>query len=328
MQTPGYTPFKLSLLLRCGSIAALLLLAQTASAQNLTYEDIQKLPASPADHRIAYGSDPSQFGDLRLPKGRGAHPVVIVIHGGCWYSQYDLNYMASLCDALTRLGVATWNIEYRRIGNVGGGWPGTFEDIARATDYLRVLARTYPLDLKHIIAVGHSAGGQLGFWLAARHRLPRDRPFYSSDPLPLQGVVSLAGITDMRRYSPNCGNAVSKLLGGSPEEVALRYQQTSPIELLPLKVAQRLIHGQQDQIVPFDLSRDYEVAARKRGDDARLTSVEKAGHFELVAPQSTAWPVVENAVRSLLKLRARLNDSSRRQRFATVAPGRTSPATS
>ncbi|MBA3805663.1 MAG: alpha/beta hydrolase [Acidobacteria bacterium] len=283
-------------------MAALLLLAQPAIAQNLTFEDIKELPASPADFRIAYGRDPSQFGDLRLPKGRGPHPVVIVLHGGCWYSEYDLTYMASLCTALTRLGVATWNVEYRRIGNAGGGWPGTLEDAAHGTDYLRVLARTYPLDLKRVIVVGHSAGGQLALWLTVRNHLPKDSPLYSSDPLLLQGVVSLAGITDMRRYGPNCGDAVRKLLGGSPEEVAARYQQTSPAELLPLKVAQRLIHGRRDQIVPFDLSKDYEVAARSSGDDVRLAAVENAGHFELVAPQSSAWPAVEAAVRSLLKL--------------------------
>lgn len=288
------------LVLRRGLIAALLFLAQAINAQNLTYEDIEKLPASLADHRIAYGSDPSQFGDLRLPQGRGWHAVVVVIHGGCWYSDYDLKHIASLCAALTRMGVATWSLEYRRIGN-GGGWPGTFEDVARGTDYLRVLARTHPLDLRRVIVMGHSAGGQLALWLAARSQMPKDNPLYSPDPLPLQGVVSLAGITDLRGYRPNCGDAVGKLLGGTSEEVPLRYQLTSPVELLPLGIKQRLIHGSLDQIVPLDQSRDYEVAARHRGDDVRLVTVKEAGHFDLIAPQSSAWSAVQEAVRALLK---------------------------
>lgn len=280
----------------------LLFVAHPVNAQNLTFEDIEKLPASPADHRIVYGNDPLQFGDLRLPQGKGPHPVVIVIHGGCWYSEYDLKHIASLSTALTRMGVATWSLEYRRIGNAGGGWPGTFEDVARGADFLRVLARTYPLDLRRVVVIGHSSGGQLALWLASRRHLPKDSPLYLSEPLPLEGVVSLAGITDLRAFRPSCGDAVTKLLGGSPEEMPLRYQQTSPIELLPLRVRQRLIHGLLDEIVPLKQSRDYEVAARRRGDDVRLITVEGAGHFDLIAPQSSAWPVLQEAIRSLLKL--------------------------
>lgn len=294
---------KIFLLLMCSLVAVLPLDAQTAAAQNLSFEDIKKLPSPPANHRIFYGSDPSQFGDLRLPEGGGPHPVVIVIHGGCWYSEYDLNHLASFCDGLTRLGVATWSLEYRRIGNAGGGWPGTFEDVARGADYLRALARTHPLNLRRVIVVGHSAGGQLALWLAARARMPKDSPLYSNAPLPLQGVVSLAGITDMTRFRPNCGDAVSKLLGGSPQEVPARYRQTSPIELLPVRVAQRLIHGGRDRIVPVELGKDYEAAVKARGGDARLTIIAEAGHFELIAPQSSAWPAVEESVRSLLKLK-------------------------
>lgn len=284
----------------CGPSILLLLVAHAAGAQNLSFEEIEKLPASPADHRIAYGDGPLQFGDLRLPKGRGPHPVVVVVHGGCWYSEYNLNHVASFGEALTRMGVATWSIEYRRVGDAGGGWPGTFEDVARATDYLRVLARTYRLDLRRVVVVGHSAGGQLALWLAGRKGLPPESPLSSPDPLPLRGVVSLAGINDLRGYGPGCGNAVAKLLGGSPEEMPQRYRQASPIELLPLKVKQRLIHGLLDRIVPLKQSSDYEAAARLRGDDVKLFVAERAGHFDLISPLSSTWPAVQKALRELL----------------------------
>lgn len=210
--------------------------------------------------------------------------------------------MENFSARLTQLGVATWSLEYRRIGNSGAGWPGTFDDVARGTDQLRTLARSYPLDLNQVIVIGHSAGGQLALWLAARDRLPKESPLYAKDPLRLRAIVSLAGITDLRRYRPNCGNAVTKLLGGSPEEVPDRYRQTSPIELLPLKIKQRLIHGSLDDIVPAEFSKAYFAAARKKGDSVRLSLIGTAGHFDLIASRSTAWPAVEEAVRSLLRL--------------------------
>ncbi len=282
--------------------AVFLIPTQPAAAQNVSFDDIKKLPSPAGARRVAYGNDPSQFGELRLPTGKGRHAVVVVIHGGCWFPEYDLTHLENFTARLTSLGVATWSLEYRRIGNPGGGWPGTFVDVAHGTDYLRVLARSYPLDLKRVIVIGHSAGGQLALWLAARRRLPRNSPLFTNNPLPLRGVVSLAGITDLRKYRPNCGDAVTKLLGGSPEEVPERYQQTSPIDLLPLKIEQQLIQGALDKIVPVDFSKNYDVAARKKGDRVRLTILPQAGHFDLIAPQSSAWPSIETAVRSLLRL--------------------------
>ena len=171
----------------------------------------------------------------------------------------------------------------------------------RGTDYLRTLARRHPLDLKRVVVVGHSAGGQLALWLAARRRLPASSPLYAPRPLPLRGVVSLAGVTDMRAFRPRCNDAVTKLLGGPPEEFPERYQQTSPTELLPLGVRQRLIHGARDTIVPAGQSKEYAAAARRKGDGVRLSVLDAAGHFDLIAPQSSAWPAVAEAVRALLK---------------------------
>lgn len=269
-------------------------------AQNLTFQDIEKLPAPPADHRVAYGSGTQQFGELRLPVGKGPHPVAVIIHGGCWYAEYDLKHVGGFATALTKAGFATWALEYRRVGNPGGGWPGTFEDVGRGTDYLRTLARRHPLDLKRVVVVGHSAGGQLALWLAARRRLPRSSPLYAPSPQPIRGVVSLAGITDMRAFRPRCNDAVTKLLGGPPEEVPERYRQTSPTELLPLGVPQWLLHGARDTIVPVGQSKEYAAAARRKGDGVKLSVLDGAGHFDLIAPQSSAWPAVAQAVRALL----------------------------
>src|SRR5262245_43877582 len=148
-----------------------------AEAQFLSPQQVNELPSSPADHRIQYGSGPFQFGDLRLPKTTERHPVAVVIHGGCWKAKHgdlvaDLENTSPLSAALTSIGIATWNIEYRRIDNPGGGWPGTFEDVANAVDYLRVIAKSFPLDLNRTVIIGHSAGGHLATWAAARHRLP------------------------------------------------------------------------------------------------------------------------------------------------------------
>lgn len=282
-------------------ILLLILGARAGRAQELTFHDVEKLPVPVAGQRIAYGSDPLQFGELRLPEGKGPHPVAVIIHGGCWYSEYDLKYVGSFAAALTREGFATWTLEYRRTGNPGGGWPGTFEDVARGTDYLRVLGRTHSLNLKRVVAVGHSAGGQLALWLAARRRLPKNSALYAPRPLGLRGVVSLAGITDMKTFRPRCGDAVTKLFGGSPEEFPERYEQTSPIELLPLGVRQWLIQGGRDRIVPLEQSTRYKAAAEAKGDSVKLTLLADAGHFELIAPLSSAWPAVREAVRALLK---------------------------
>ena len=270
-------------------------------AQTFSFHDIEKLPQSQADHRIAYGNDPLQFGDLRLPKSTGKHPIIIVIHGGCWFAQYDLTHLNSFCDALTRLGAATWSLEYRRIGNDGGGFPGTFQDVAQGADFLRALAKKYPLDLSRVIVTGHSAGGQLALWLAARKNLPRDSVLYTANPLPLNGVISLAGITDLRKYRPDCDDAVTKLLGGAPEQFAARYQQTSPLELLPVKIPIRLIHGVKDNIVPLELGKEFVATAKSKGEQVTLTVLEDAGHFDLISPLANDWAVIKNAVLTLLK---------------------------
>jgi acetyl esterase/lipase len=283
------------------ALAAIAAMAIVRARQGQSSRDILTRAASPADHRLSYGQNEFQFGELRLPKGAGPHPVAIVIHGGCWMSQYGLSYMSHLSAALTEAGVATWSVEYRRIGNQGGGWPGTFEDVSRAADHLRTIAKTYPLDLNRVIAVGHSAGGHLALWLAARKILPKDSLVYSPDPLPLLGIASLAGVTDLRRAGTACDANVPQLMGGSATDKTAIYDQASPIELLPLRIPSAIMQGDSDSIIPLDMAKDYADAAKKKGDDAKLVVIEKAGHFDVVDPKSFAWEAVRNEVLALLK---------------------------
>ncbi|RMG51621.1 MAG: alpha/beta hydrolase [Acidobacteria bacterium] len=279
-----------------------------AQRRFLTPADVNALPSKPPDHRLFYGRGSLQFGDLRLPEGSGPYPVAIVIHGGCWLSRFaDVRNTAALADALRDAGIATWNIEYRRLDDPGGGWPGTFQDVARATDYLRSIAEKYHLDLHRVVVIGHSSGGHLALWVAARHRLPRTSAVYTPRPLPVRGVIALGGPGDLKRFMRHarsvCGDrVVTKLLGGTPDEVPDRYRQASPIELLPLGVPQILITGKYDRAVPPEYGQAYAEAARKSGDTVRHIIVDRAAHHEYNAPQAVTWPAIKSAVFSLLQL--------------------------
>lgn len=261
--------------------------------------------APPPTARIPYGEAPQKFGDLRLPTGDtgGPYPIVIVIHGGYWRARYDLGYFGAACGALAQAGLATWNIEYRRIGDPGGGWPGTFADVAAAADALRPLAARYPLDLGRALALGHSAGGHLALWLAARPRLPADSPLWRADPLPIHGVVSLAGVADLRRAWELrlSDNATEALMGGGPAQVPDRYASGSPFELAPLGVPQILFHGTSDTSVPFEISQRYAERAQALGDEARLVAQEGADHFDPVDPFTAEWRAVQDALLALAR---------------------------
>jgi acetyl esterase/lipase len=257
----------------------------------------------PADERIPYGPDPLQFGDLRLPAGPGPHPVVVVVHGGFWRARWDLEHIGHACDALTRqTKVATWCIEYRRIGNEGGGWPGTFLDVGAATDFLREIAPAHNLDLNHVVTIGHSAGGHLAVWLAARQYIPKDDPLHTDSPLALKSAISLAGVLDLHRAWELrlSNNVVVDLMGGTPGEVPERYAAASPIEMLPLGVKQVLIHGTRDEDVPYEISRRYHAEAVKCGDQCDLITLPGTGHFGLIDPSSREWRKVVEAVSSVV----------------------------
>ncbi len=300
----------------CLSLLSLTVTAQTQTPKLVSWAEIANMPLPAPDHIIKYGPDSLQFGELRLPQGKGPFPVVVVVHGGCWLAAYNLHYMAHVSDALTKAGYATWNIEFRRVGDAGGGYPGTFLDVAKATDYVRDLAKTYPVNARKVAVIGHSAGGHLALWLAARKDLSRKSELYTRKPLKLKGVVALAGIPDLATYSldkGSCNTAVPKLMGGMPTEQEMRYADASPAQLLPKRVPQRLVQGTLDPIVPVSQSQQYADASKAKGNDTKVLLVPNSGHFDLVAPHAPAWATVLQAVQEVLPLKQRVIDEGNLQ---------------
>jgi acetyl esterase/lipase len=246
-------------------------------------EDILTTPPPPADRRISYGSDPNQFVDLRLPAIKPPYPVAFFVHGGYWRSKYDLAHAGHLCHGLKNAGIATWNVEYRRVGNAGGGWPGTFEDIRTA--YRALLQRGEDkdpeFDLKRLCVAGHSAGGQLALCLAAHEK-------------SVTRVFSLAGVLDLRRaWELHLSNdAVAQFLGGSPKEVPEHYREASPAEQT-IAATQKLIHGTADTSVPYEIGRSYAERKKKSHEQVQLITLPNIGHFEIVDPSSAVWNKVQ-----------------------------------
>jgi acetyl esterase/lipase len=256
-------------------------------------EDLLALPPPPADVRLAYGSDPNQFLDLRLPsskeKSKARYPLIINIHGGFWRAKYNLDNAGHLCAALAAKGLATANLEYRRVGNDGGGWPGTFSDIRASYGFLLQNAPAHNLDSRRIVLVGHSAGAQLALCLAAHEA-------------SITRVVSLAGVVDLQRaYQLHLSNdAVVEFLRGTPTEVPDHYREADPVVLSIAKARQALIHGSADDTVPPAFSRDYVTTKMKRPgkekEDVQLIEVSGADHFDLIDPRSPAWKQVEKTI--------------------------------
>jgi acetyl esterase/lipase len=290
---------------RAASFAAALCLAALVApplrAQRLMgAADLASLVAGPPTHRIAYGSSPLQFVNLRLPKTPGPHPVVVFIHGGCWLSAFDIAHAGALEQALADSGFAVWSIEYRRVGDEGGGWPGTFTDVAGAADLLRTVASQYDLDLHRVIAAGHSAGGAFALWLAARAKIAASSELYASNPLRVRAVFALAPAPDLERLAETgvCGNVIDKLMGGSPAAHADRYAAASLMRLAPVGVPQTLLIGARDESWG-PIGRSYYARTQAVGDSTvRLIELPESGHFEMINPASSSWGAVMAALRS------------------------------
>ena len=279
------------------AVILLLMTAPTASsappADPISFSDLLARPRTQADARIPYGADPLQFGELWLPAGQGPFPVVALIHGGCW--QADLpgtELMDYLAADLKARGYAVWNLEYRRIGHPGGAYPGTFTDVAAGLDHLRTIAAARRLDLNRVVLVGHSAGGHLVSWAAARSGLPRSSPLWTADPLPVKGVVSLAGINDLEAFRATgpdrCGGpqTIDDLVSAASRAGQDVYADTSPARLPQPAAPVVVISAALDPIVPPSFGPRF-----AKGWGAAEITIPDAGHFELIDPTSAAWTV-------------------------------------
>ncbi len=265
--------------------------------------DLLSRPVLQADHRIAYGNDSSQFGDLWLPVPFSAHrlPAVVFFHGGWWKSDYDLGYAGYFCRALRQVGIAVWSLEYRRRGITGGGWPTTFQDAANGLDFVAALALRYPLDLSRVMVAGHSAGGHLAFWCAGRQDLDPGSALSLPRPkVALRRAIALAGAVDLQLCIELAGDGlfahvrdeVYGLMGGTPAEHPERYRDGNPGDLLPLEVPQVLLQGTDDDQIPPGLPFRWSNLAHSRGSRSSVHLLPGADHFDVVDPESRVWPQV------------------------------------
>jgi acetyl esterase/lipase len=233
-----------------------------------------------------YGSHPSQLVELFLPSGAGPHPVAVVVHGGYWRPQYDRTLMDGLCLDLAAHGLAAWNLEYRRVGG-GGGWPETFLDVASGIDALEGIDA--PLDLTRVVAVGHSAGGQLAFWAAGRGTLPAEAPG-AAPRIAIGAAVSQAGVLDLTLAAGLMPSSTpTRALLGDPSTHFERYVLASPRERLPLGIPQLVLHGERDDTVSIRIATSYATAARNAGDPCELRVLSHTGHFEHIDAGADAW---------------------------------------
>jgi acetyl esterase/lipase len=227
-------------------------------------------PPPVADERRVYGPEPLQFGDLRMPDGEGPHPLVIILHGGAWKSTFNLIHTGHMAIALTDLGYATFNVEYRRVGDPGGGWPGSFGDVLLAVDHALEIPG---VDRDRVVVAGHSAGGHLALLAASERNLP---------------VVAMAAGSDIEAWKSEASFAFVD--DGSRGEA-------NPRARIPLRARQVFIHGTDDDQVPYWLAPAFVEAAREAGDEAHLVTLDGAGHFDMIDPHSPHWPQLVEAIR-------------------------------
>jgi acetyl esterase/lipase len=290
--------------------AALAFSGKLMAAEPMTLHDYMRLSGPPPSKHIAYGTAPSQFVELFRPHGKGPFPVVFLVHGGCWVKQFGgIVQMRNLAGALAAEGIAVWNVEYRRVDEAGGGYPGTFQDMIAAIDLLIAYAAEHQLDAKRIVAVGHSAGGHLVQWLASRARLPAASPLYKPEPFPVREVIALGSIGDLRnrvdKSGQVCGIDVTQLTGPPSAARPDIYSDTSPAELLPNGSHTTLINGALDTVSPPDTAFAYAKRAQASKDSIETLILPNASHYDEVSSGSPAFALILPVIRKSLGIPSR-----------------------
>jgi len=255
---------------------------------------------------VRIGEGETDIVDLWLPETPGPHPVVLMVHGGCWQKAIaDRSLMNYAAEDLRQRGLAVWNIEYRGVDETGGGYPGTYQDVARAADALRDHAEAFDLDLSRVAGIGHSAGGHLVTWLATRSKLPATSPLSTVDPLPLIGVINSGGLADLdvsvKVTQFDCLGAIIDTLTGPPSAArASVYEDTSPAELLPVPTEFVSVSGAMDRISPPGLADDLANKDRAAGGTGRAIIIAGNNHVDLVAPGTAAWEAQATLLQEML----------------------------
>jgi acetyl esterase/lipase len=260
--------------------------------------DVLTRPAPPASLELRYGEHDDQVVEVWLPPDCSSAPLVIFLHGGFWRAQWDRSHAKPLAADLARRGYPVALVEYRRVGQPGGGWPGTFADVAAALAAVpHLLTETLAfrglpaVNIDRPVLMGHSAGGHLALWYAG------------VAPDAVRGVLALAPVADLSEaYRLRLDNgAVADLLDGDPATVPDRYKSADPLARLPLNVPVVIVHGADDVQVPIGISKGYVLAAQQAGDDVALIDLPGVEHFAVIDPLSSAWPAVLDGLRALAR---------------------------
>jgi acetyl esterase/lipase len=272
-----------------------------AMAEPMTLAQYMSLKGPEPSAHVAYGSAPSQYAELFRPPGTGPFPVVVLVHGGCWQTEFGgIKQFRNMAGALAAEGIAVWNVEYRRVDEQGGGFPGTYEDMIGALDALSAHAHTYQLDLARLVAVGHSAGGHMVQWAAGRALIPPSSPLYRRDPTAIHHVVSLGGINDLRAWTDLCGFEVAKLTGIPSGARTNVFADTNPSEMIPNGSHTVLITGEKDQQVPKEVAFKFAAKAKAAGDSAEVIVLPGASHFDEAAASSPSWNTTLSVIKKEL----------------------------
>lgn len=280
-------------------------LALNAVAAPMKLADYLALSGPAPSATYPYGQAPSQYAELFVPNGSGPFPVAVLVHGGCWTKEFGgITQLRNMAGALTARGIAVWNVEYRRVDEAGGGYPGTYQDINAALDLLGKQAQVHRLDLHRIVAVGHSAGGQLVQWVAGRSRIAPSSPLYQAAPLPVRDIVSLGGLADLRReqalIKSSCDRDIVDLTGVASAARPDVFSDTNAAELMPNGSRTVLVTGELDTVSPPRVAHDYAARAGKAGDAAEVVILPGASHYDEVAATSKAWPTVLQVIEHAL----------------------------